>query len=343
MKRMCLFLLLALLPILLCAQQYEQVMRVVFYNTENFFDPADNPLTDDDDFTPQGARHWGYRRMIDKCDNLARVLIGAGEGRPPAIIGLAEVENDSCLIRLLGRTPLYEWHYRRLITQSPDRRGINVALLYQPDEFRLLGWEPWRIAMPRQIRPTRDMLHAWGRVVSGDTLDVIVCHLPSRLGGAKASAPARRTAHDRLFAAIDSLMHVRHNPNILVMGDMNDMPGDIRIPSRSGMRNLMAPLQRQLMRGRLKYGSHKYQGVWGFLDQMWVNSGIGVGRYPDTEGIEVPQTLWVNHVRAVAFPFMLTDDRTHLGHRPLRSFYGFDYEGGFSDHLPVSLDLHVKY
>jgi len=337
MNRIISFSLLLLLIIPVLAQPFEQRQRWVFYNTENFFDPADNPDTEDDDFTPQGSRHWNYGRMKEKYNNLAKVLIASGEGMAPAVIGLAEVENDSCIYRLLHNTPLYEWNYRSVVTRSLDRRGINVALLYQSDEFRLLGWESWRIEMPQGNKPTRDLLHAWGRVVGGDTVDVVIAHLPSRRGGARQSAPAREAAQSRMFIAIDSLNQTRSHFNVVVMGDMNDMPTDVKLPEGSELENLMLPLHKDLLRGRIPYGSHKYQGEWGFLDQIWVNRSLIEAVADKTKNV------WVDGASSVAFPFMLTEDNTHLGHRPLRSFYGYNYEGGFSDHLPVKVDLHIRY
>jgi len=320
----------------LMAQSFEMRQRLLFYNTENFFDPSDNPATDDDEYTPEGARHWSYGRMKQKYNSIAKVLVAAGEGHAPAVIGLAEVENDSCIYRLLHSTSLYSWQYKYVMTNSLDTRGINLALLYQPDEFRLLGWESWRVVMPKGIKPTRDLLHAFGRVVGGDTLDVVVCHLPSRLGGAKQSAPARKAAQNRLFVAIDSLRQVRGSLHLVVMGDMNDMPDDIKFPHNSGLTNLMQPLQRQLLRGKISYGSHKYQGEWGFLDQAWVNDEM----LADDEALSNVRVL---DAGPVAYPFMLTEDNTHLGHRPLRSYYGYKYEGGYSDHLPIKVDISISY
>ena len=318
----------------LSAQSFQLAGKLLFYNTENFFDPADNPLTDDDDYTPEGARHWSYARMKHKYMNLARVIVAAADGKAPMIVGLAEVENDSCVYRLLHHTPLREWEYSSVITQSQDRRGINVALLYKADVFEMIGWESWRVSMPEGSKPTRDMLHAWGVVPNGDTLDVEICHLPSRLGGTQKSQRARAAAHKRLFMAIDSLQRVRKEACVVVMGDMNDAPNDVKLPRKSGLQNLMLPLERSLKLGQIPFGSHKYQGKWTFLDQIWVSKNMC--------GPEAGK-LWVKNAAPVAVPFMLTEDNTHLGHRPLRSYYGYEYEGGYSDHLPVGIDLYLYF
>lgn len=311
-------------------------MQLLFYNCENLFDPSDNPLTDDDEYTPDGIRHWTSVRQYAKVLNIAKVILAAGEGQAPAIVGLAEVETDSCLFRLTHQTSLREYGYDYIITQSQDTRGINVALLYQADDYRVLGHESLRVQMPAGFKPTRDMLHAWGRVVGGDTLDVIVCHLPSRRGGAAQSAPARKAAHRRLRTAIDSLEAVRQHPHIAVMGDMNDDAALRSLRRNMGfgqcLHNLMLPLHRQLLRGKQPYGTHKYQGEWSILDQLWVDDGL----------LPSPgNRLWISDVRIVCYPFMLVDD--HLGHRPMRSFYGYTYEGGFSDHLPIAAQLHIRF
>lgn len=280
------------------------IITLMFYNCENLL--------------------FSEGHTYEKLINLSRVIVAAGEGRPLAIVGLAEVENDSILKRWTQHTPLARWHYRYLVTNSPDRRGINVGLLYQPDSFRLLGHESVSVDMPADIRPTRDLLHAWGRIISGDTLDVVVCHLPSRYGGKKASDKARAIAHVRLRTLMDSIVAVRKTPRLVVMGDMNDYP-----TSKSmcrdfvGYQNLMLPLQKALRKGHLKYGSHKHEGEWGFLDQFLVNSSI------------------FSNPRPLSLPFMLTTDNKYLGKRPKRSRYGAKYEAGYSDHLPILLDVLV--
>jgi len=317
-------------------------LRVMFYNCENLMDTVNDPLTADDDFTPRGSHHWTSFRLWEKLNRLTRVILAAGEGRPPALIGLAEIENDSVLSQWLRNRAMWKMGYRYLITSGIDTRGIDVGLFYQPHRFRLLGWEALRIPMPEGTRPTRDLLHAWGRIPSGDTLDVVVCHLPSRLGGARASRPARRAAHLRLRALMDSLLYIRRQPALIVMGDMNDYPvtktflRDLRLgdPERDAINtdsvyDLMIPLHRRLQRGKLPTGSHKYAGDWGFLDHFLVN-----GLLLDTASVP-----YLRNPRPFSLPFMLTEDRTHFGMRPQRSYYGFSWEGGYSDHLPVLVDL----
>lgn len=320
--------------------RYEEELTVMFYNCENLFDTEDNPETEDDEFTPEGARHWTPHRLYQKLEHLSQVLMAVGEGRAPAIVGLAEVENDSVMRRLRNRDLLYKAGYRYVITHSRDARGINVALMYQPDDFRLLGWEAVEIDLPEESRRTRDLLHAWGRLVGGDTLDVVVCHLPSQLGGKRQSAPNRKVAHAVLRHLADSLQQERKHPHLLIMGDMNDDADDRQLQRdmRFGdeLQNLMQPLAKRMKRGKGTMGSHKYQGRWSLLDQIWVNDGLLHEERPESR-------VWLTDVEVVRLPFLLTEDETHLGHRPLRTYYGYRYEGGFSDHLPVRARLHVKW
>lgn len=334
----------AFLPFQCSAQTVEQVQKVMFYNCENLFDPTDDPDKQDDDYTPAGSHHWTSYRLYEKLLNLSKVVVAAGEGTPPMLIGLAEVENDSVVQRLIGGTPLRRWEYQYVMTHSDDVRGINVALLYQPMDFRLLGYKPVKISMPQGSKPTRDLLHVWGRIVNADTLDIIVCHLPSRLGGTIKSNANRVAAYMALGHLVDCVNHCRLNPHVIVMGDMNDTPQS-RLMRKSldwdtSLHNLMQPLQNALLRGKISFGSHKYKGKWRFIDQFWVNTSMAKTINPDNQH---NCSVWVEGADVVHESFMMVEDETHLGHRPLRSFYGFRYEAGFSDHLPITLNLHISY
>ena len=280
--------------------------------------------------------------IYEKLTNLSRVVVAAGEGTPPAIIGLAEVENDSIMRRWTQRTPLAKWHYRFVVTDSPDVRGINVALMYQPDDYRVLGHESVRIVMPDDIRPTRDLLHVWGRVVNGDTVDVVVCHLPSRYGGKKASDKARAIAHAYLRHLMDSISACRVNPHLIVMGDFNDYPTSKQVQRNfSGYVNLMLPLQKALMKGRLSYGSHKYAGEWGFLDHFLVNVSMrNVESAPCFVKLPVSSLLNVQNMLKELLFFVLIK-LYNAGNRFARSSnLGAEINSSFN---PIFLDLSLLY
>ncbi|MDR1600944.1 MAG: endonuclease [Tannerella sp.] len=314
-----------LLTVCLAAQETrQQVFQVMFYNVENLFDTYDNPHTTDNEFLPDGVRYWTPYRYYAHLRQTARVIHAVGEWDTPALVGLCEVENDSVLIHLTRRTSLRAQNYRYCITDSRDPRGINVALLYQEDKFRCLEYASKRIPFKNRARRSRDILHVSGRVITGDTLDVFVCHFPSRRGGEKISEPFRVEAASYLRRLCDSIHAIRRTPNILIMGDFNDMPIDKSIQTivRSSdagriFTNLFADAKKLNNKG-----SYKYQGKWNQLDQIIINRSWEKYYRPGSAQIFMPS-------------FLLTVDKSRNGQRPLRVYYGYKYEGGFSDHLPV--------
>ena len=186
MKKILLFLIVCnLIPLTLRSQQS---MTVMFLNCENLFDPEDDPLKDDDDYTPDGDYHWTRSRYWDKLDAVSKVIVAADEDLAPALVGLSEVENETVLNDLTARAALREAGYRFVMTDSPDRRGIDVALLYRRSYFRLLGQESLSVNLkPYGGGATRDILHVTGVLENFDTIDVYVCHWPSRYGGVEQS------------------------------------------------------------------------------------------------------------------------------------------------------------
>jgi predicted extracellular nuclease len=256
------------------------------------------------------------------------VIHAVGEWDTPALVGLCEVENDSVMIHLLNRTSLRTQNYRFCITQGIDPRGIEVALLYQRDKFQYIDHQSIRIRFTQLDRRSRDILHVWGKILTGDTLDVFVCHFPSRYGGERETEQARLDAARYLRQLCDSLHDVRNNPCILVMGDFNDYPEDKSIQtilkstdSKRDLLHLFAD------RKTLNFeGSYKYQGEWSQLDQMMISQPWAVFLKPGSP-------------RNFNAPFLLTEDKTWRGVRPLRVYYGFRYEGGFSDQLPIVADF----
>ena len=161
-----------------CTLSFAQQIRfrVVSWNVENLFDIHHDSLKNDREFLPDALRHWNYTRYKKKLTDMARVITAVGEWEPPALVGLCEVENDTVLRDLTRRSPLKELNYRYVMTDSPDLRGIDVALLYQRDLFKLLSFRSVSIPPLKQFRPTRDLLHVSGLLLTGDTLDVFVCH-----------------------------------------------------------------------------------------------------------------------------------------------------------------------
>ena len=296
---------------------------MMFWNIENLFDIKDDRVKQDDDFLPDADRHWTYSRYRDKLKNIAKTIVASGNERVPDLVGLCEVENDSCLYDLIKRSPLREAGYRYVMTNSPDERGIDVALLYQRGSFKLLDKQSIRIPNRLVKRgPTRDILHVVGKVVSGDTLDVLVCHLPSRSEGKAKSEPFRLLVAKMLRQTADSLMNVRKNPYLVIMGDFNDYPSDKSLRKvLCGKGDLI-----NLMKG-LGGGTYRYRGEWGIFDQFVVSASM----YRNLEKVQI-----------VRHPFLLEEDDRYGGDKPFRTYNGLRYHGGFSDHLPIVSDFLIR-
>ena len=333
------FILLISLSSLFLSAQNQPPFRVVFWNTENFFDTRHDSLKNDMEFLPHSMRHWNHRRYKKKLDNVARTLTAIGEWNFPALIGLCEVENDSVLIHLLNRTPLKQQQYRYCMTHGSDTRGINSALLYQRTQFGYISHKEHPVLFTHKThKQTRNILHVWGKVITSDTLDVFVCHLPSRYGGEKESEADRFDAARTLRHLCDSLLQIRKTPQLLIMGDFNDTPENASItqilsagktsgnPVSGKLYNLFA--DPHVLNNP---GTHKYQGEWNQLDHIIVS-----GNLIDKNS---PMHVVPGSNRIFMPPFLLTNDKTWHGKRPFRTYYGFKYEGGYSDHLPLITDF----
>jgi len=312
--------------------------RVMFYNVENLFDPFNDSLTRDEEFTPEGDRHWTWDKMNRKQNGIYKIISAVGEWDPPVLVGMCEVENGFVLHRLVKQTPLLKFDYRVVHRESPDPRGIDVALLYRPNRFDLLEKHFFRVEFPGEPhRLTREILYVSGIVSGTDTLHVFLNHWPSKYGGELESEPGRYAAAYTLKQKIDSIRIFYPDARILVMGDLNDEPESdpvvkgfgacptLRDDCPSGFTNISAILK---SKGQ---GSYKYQGVWGFIDQIWVSGSL----------LNRKHGLWTSPAHASVFnaDFLLEPDDAFIGVRPYRTFIGFKYHGGFSDHLPVYIDL----
>lgn len=283
-------------------------LTILSYNAENFFHPSVDSLNPDKEYTPNGARRWTYVRFNRKAEQLARVIAASVPNGCPDIVALNEVESDSCLIRLRRKMPNYP--YRFIHFDSPDKRGIDVALLYDTTRCRLLSSRPVPVVLPQTT--TRDILYAVFLVDKTDTLHLIACHLPSQLGGYAASKHKRDTAKARIRHLADSVLMTSPSARIVVCGDMN-MPPENDIPA---LHNLMT--------GNRHLQTHKYRGIWTCLDQFYVS----------------PSLLSNTTVRVLDYEWLQEEDRRFLGLRPKRTFVGFRYNKiGFSDHLPIMLTI----
>jgi exonuclease III len=307
-------------------------IRVVFYNTENFFDCGHDSLKSDQEFLPGGIRGWTPSRYFRKAGNIARVLAALGEDEFPEIVGLAEVENDACLKTLVYSSPLKNAGYSFIHVESEDVRGVDVCMLYNRYMFQIIGKQVLKISFEGEPKKkTRDILHVWGRVVSGDMLHFFVCHYPSRLGGETESETYRRQVAKVLRSSVDSLFVQEPTANIVIMGDFNDFPSNLSLSkdlnaldpqkatSAMSLYNLMLPME-----GIPGFGTNKHQSEWGILDQFILSSPL----LQKTQGAHI-----------FCPDFLLLEDERWLGKKPFRTYNGMVYQGGYSDHLPVWLDL----
>lgn len=321
--------------------------RIASYNVENLFDCRHDSLKNDYEFLPDALRHWNYTKYKKKLDNIARVITAIGGWSPPALVALCEVENDSVMRDLTRYSILREADYRYVMTQSPDERGIDVALLYQRNLFKLLSYQSLPIDKPnKNSRPTRDILYVCGMILNKDTLDVFVAHLPSRSGGAKISEPYRILAAKRLKEAVDSIYQVRNRAQILILGDFNDYPNNKSIRQilkaeappaiqDSIHRNSLYHLLARRANTQKSFGSYKFQGEWGLLDHIIVCGDL----------LKEDSPLYTNEANTDVFslPFLLTEDKKYGGKQPFRTYYGMKYQKGYSDHLPVWADFRLIY
>lgn len=314
-------------------------MRVMFWNVENFFDVEVDSTRDYNAFTPEGEQRWTYSRFTAKRNNVFKTLVAIGEGDLPHIIGFCEVENERVLRELTQNTPLRQARYRIIHYESPDRRGIDAALIYRPDHLRLLS--SWAIPVVDQTDPnfkTRDILRATFLVGDADTLHVFVNHWPSRYGGQIESVERRFLAASVLRHQADSILARHAEAKLLMMGDFNDTPTDESLllhlralppgktTSSTDLVNLFAHNKHLGHEGTLKH-----QHSWQIFDMVIVSQGLlNPGR-----GLRYQ----AGSARIFASDFLLQDDERYLGNKIFRTYMGPTYLGGFADHLPVYVDL----
>jgi predicted extracellular nuclease len=310
--------------------------RIMFYNVENYFDPFDDTLTVDEEFTPGGERSWTYSRFMQKAVKIARVIIACGDPDPPVIVGLAEVENRFVLEKLVYETPLKPLRYGIVHKDSPDLRGIDVALIYKKDEVSVDTFFYVPVTLTPSFRPTREILIARCVVFDSDTIWVAVNHWPSRYGGAASSQRYREQAASVLRQQLENIFQEDSNANMILMGDFNDEPGDVSLKVLTSDNTCQNPSLSliNLMDNSDITGTMKYDGYWFTFDQIIVSSGL----YENNKGLGI-QKKKAAILRAA---FLLEADNSHMGGKPFRTFAGPAYHSGFSDHLPVFLTIYKE-
>ncbi len=329
-----------LFPIL--GQQLTDSYKVLFYNVENLFDTQDDSLKNDEEFLPEGDRFWNNNKYYTKLNNIYKVIVAVGQWNPPAVIGLCEIENRKVLNDLVYNTPLNKYEYQIIHKESPDRRGIDVGLLYRKELFNPIAQEFISIHFPdKPENKTRDILYVKGVANQTDTLHVFINHWPSRWGGQLESEHRRIFVASVLKAKTDSIFKTKPESNIIITGDFNDYPDNKSIYSTlnasndfdtidiQNLYNLSSSLSKST-----NIGTHKYQGEWGILDQFIVSGNLLNNQN------KVFTTL--DDINIFNADFLLEPDEGYFGYKPKRTFIGYKYNGGFSDHLPTYLILHFN-
>ena len=295
-----------------------QSLTFVELNCENLFDCMDDSLKQDEEYLPESTRHWTRKRYWRKLNNIAQELLSCSEEGIPDLIALCEVENDSVMVDLSRRSLLRNAGYHYLMTQSPDLRGVDVALLYSPFSFAPITHHSIRVTPVEGMRPTRDILYVCGRLITDDTLHVFVVHAPSRYGGERYSRPFRLSVADVLGQAVDSITALTPDARIIVAGDFNDYADSPAL--KQLYRHGLANATRHAHGAAGVKGTYRYKGDWQHLDHVLLTPSLT--RLTECATIHAPE-------------FVLEDEPLYGGQRPRRTYQGYTYRGGYSDHLPL--------
>jgi len=317
-----------------------RIRKLAFYNLENLFDTVDDSLIFDDDRTPEGKYRWTVERYREKIAHLSAVLAEIGSTvspYSPDLIGLCEVENRKVLDDLVRHPNLRDNNYGIIHYDSPDERGIDVALLYKRKAFTPLTSNSHRLLLYDRDGKrdyTRDVLVVSG-LLDGEELHLLVNHWPSRSGGQARSNPYRRAAAELNRHILDSLLTENPHPAVVLMGDLNDNPTDESLKKVLGAKGNIFSLAEgewyNPMEGLYRKGSGTlaYRDKWSLFDQILLSPSFikpAEGNYRFWRvGIHHPPQLSTGHGRFRGYP--------------LRTYSGGRYSGGYSDHLPVFICL----
>lgn len=318
-----------------------KVLTIAFYNVENLFDYENDPLIFDDDYTPDGKNNWTKEIYEAKIANIARVIseIGADQsGTSPALIGLCEIENRRVLEDLVNHKHLLKDDYGIVHFDSPDRRGIDVALLYKKKLFTPINYVAKELLIYDDVDTskrvyTRDQLLVSG-MLDGEKISVIVNHWPSRRGGEERSRPKRISAAKLNKKIIDSLFSEDPYSKIITMGDFNDDPinPSIKRTLKAKGRNkdlklkeFYNPMEALYKKGQ---GTLAYRDNWNLFDQIIISTELTIKDY----------SSYRFYKAGIFNKNYLINQRGRYKGYPFRSFSG-GFTGGYSDHFPVYIYL----
>ncbi|MEI6123361.1 MAG: endonuclease/exonuclease/phosphatase family protein [Bacteroidota bacterium] len=333
-KRNLIFAFLFVLSSCIFAQSKKiNIAIIAFYNVENLYDTIDDPITDDKEFLPNGIQNWNSSKYNLKIERISEVISKIGqEVLPggPTIIGLSEIENRGVLEALINSDNLKSKNYGIIHYNSPDRRGVDVALLYQKSRFVVEGSQPMPLRTSDTAFRTRDQLLVWGKL-DGEQIYFLVNHWPSRRGGEQRSAPKRRAAAELSRHISDSLMKLNPNVKIVIMGDLNDNPTNASITKYLKAKgridevttgDLYDPMLKLYQDG---IGSYAYRDSWDLYDQIIVSFGLTGNDY---------SSFKLMKAKIFNDTFLKQKTGTFTGY-PWRTAAGGQYLGGYSDHFPV--------
>ncbi|MBR3931283.1 MAG: endonuclease/exonuclease/phosphatase family protein [Tidjanibacter sp.] len=335
----------ALFVSLTSASAQSKRYTVLFYNVENLFDTIQDPTIYDTEFIPSGVKQWNSAKYYKKLDNLEKVFYSITEQNRsyPTVIGVSEVENRNVLEDIASLPKLQRANYQICHYDGPDARGVDVAFFYRPDQFKYEGSESIKANIPG-ARPnfrTRDLLGMWG-TIDGEPFYFMVSHWPSRRGGQAQSAFLREGLAAQIKGIADSVMRANPKTKFVVMGDFNDDPGDKSVSECLGAKLKKDKLKKGDLYNpywqmhRDGYGTLVYNDLWNLYDNIVVSENIA---NPDrgTLGIWKPKKAeyYGNVFRG---EFLFQKEGQYKGY-PLRTYVGNNFQGGFSDHLPVYIFL----
>jgi hypothetical protein len=314
-------------------------VAIGFYNLENLFDTINQPDIRDGEFTPSGAKLWNSDKYWEKQKHMAKVISQIATDINPdgvAILGISEIENKSVIEDLINQKELKNRNYSFIHYDSPDHRGVDVALIYNPKYFKPYKNSSHRLYIP-QLKDfrTRDQLLVDGVLAGGDTLHIIVNHWPSRYGGEKRSRWLRNAAADLSRNIADSLLEENPDARIIMMGDLNDDPVNESVLEHfkaKGKRDKLKegeffnPMYQFYKKGQ---GSLAYHDSWNMFDQIVISQSLLGKDYSHYK-----------FLKAVIFrkPYLLNKEGRYRGY-PYRTYVGNLWQGGYSDHLPVYIVL----
>ncbi|MGE5394211.1 MAG: endonuclease [Candidatus Saccharibacteria bacterium] len=316
-----------------------EVTTFMFYNTENLFDVSNDSLKQDDDFTPEGMRRWNNGRLYRKANRIAKVILAAGEWEAPAFVGLCEIEDREVLDKLISQTPLSKYRYKIIHKDSPDPRGIDVALIYRPEIFKPFDYKTIALKDTNNTSfASRDILQVSGILNNWDTLHVFVNHWPSRYGGLMETMPYRKLAAKVLDKSIQELFVKYPRAKIICMGDFNDTPDD------ESVRKVLkaAQINQEQVKGEMV----NLSAAWTSLAVQTLKSGYTWQVFDQwiVSDYLMENTIGLNVIGAEIFnaPFLLETDSKYGGVKPKRTYIGFKHQEGFSDHLPILLKCRMS-